>query len=539
MGITRLFLKRPTLVVVLIALTLIAAVMALQTLVVQQLPNSGLPNISINAGLPGASTTELQTEVALPIEDQLAGTPYLDHIDTTIQNGSVSISAAFGLQSTVTENIANVERALQAAQRQLPPTITSPTFRVANPSEPVVVTLALVSQKYSESILGAIANNSILPAIEQLPGVSNVNVTGTTQAAFMVTVDPNLLAADNLTLTDVVNAITPNNVRAPGGFVYQTGRETQLDIRGDLNSPQTVADLPIHVTYAGTSAATSASGGSGGGGGGGGAAGRQRCRRRCIGKRRRSGGNERRNGPGRAAARQRHASAAARAIASSGADGSGSKSEPRLERRRERALRSGRREFRRASAKLEQRHEFEFRHEHDDDNARAEFAHHHRRARSTRSGGANVDHRRRRRERQRDRAGLRRHRQHRDRQHLDERVEHVERRRAAARRFEPLRLRERHVNLAVRRRARQLGRADRRQEDLRRRDRRQRQRDPTRPVLAKRPAWASRCSSRSRQRRARSRSPTRSSPNSPRCDANFRTSTSSSRTSRQNSPNSR
>src|SRR5580704_12253921 len=108
MGLTRLFLKRPTLVVVLIALTLIAAVMALHTLVVQQLPNSGLPNISVNAGLPGASTTELETEVALPIEDQLAGTPYLDHIDTTIQNGSVSISAAFCLDSTVTENIANV-----------------------------------------------------------------------------------------------------------------------------------------------------------------------------------------------------------------------------------------------------------------------------------------------------------------------------------------------------------------------------------------------------------------------------------------------
>src|SRR5580658_5994013 len=147
MGLTRLFLKRPTLVFVIVMLTLLGGIMALRGLVVQQTPNGGLPAVSVSVGYSGASTTELVTEVALPIEDQLAGTPYLDHIDTTIQNGSVSISAAFGLESTVTENIANVERALQAAQRQLPPTITSPTFRVANPSEPVVVTLALVSQK--------------------------------------------------------------------------------------------------------------------------------------------------------------------------------------------------------------------------------------------------------------------------------------------------------------------------------------------------------------------------------------------------------
>ncbi len=270
MRLTRVFLKRPTLVFVLIALTLIAAVMALESLVVQQTPNSGLPNISVSVAYSGASTTELVTEIAQPIEDQLAGTPYLDHIDTTIQTGQVNISAAFAVQSTDTENIANVEKAIQAAERSLPSTISAPTIRVADPSEPTVVSLALVSSKYPESVLASIANNAIVPAIEQLPGISNVNVTGTTQPAFLVTVDPNLLAANNLTLTDVVSSISPNNLRAPGGIVYQPGHETQLDVRGDLPNPQAVANLPIHVAYAGTSgaAATGTSGAAGGASGG-------------------------------------------------------------------------------------------------------------------------------------------------------------------------------------------------------------------------------------------------------------------------------
>jgi hydrophobic/amphiphilic exporter-1 (mainly G- bacteria), HAE1 family len=262
MWLTRIFIKRPTLVFVFIALTLIAAAMSLQQLVVQEQPNSGLPGITISVGFAGASTTELQTEVAEPIEDQLAGTPYLVTQSTTIESGSVSISATFSLQSTNPENIANVEKAIQSAQRQLPAGITQPTLRVANPSEPVIVTLALLSKKYNQADLGTLANNSIVPVIEQLSGVSNVNVAGTTQPTFTVTVDPNLLAANNLTLTDVVSSITPNNVRAPGGYVYQPGRETELDVRGDLATPQQVADLPIHVTYGGTTTAA-ATGGAG------------------------------------------------------------------------------------------------------------------------------------------------------------------------------------------------------------------------------------------------------------------------------------
>lgn len=266
MWLTRVFIKRPTLVFVFIALTLIAAVMALQSLVVQEEPNSGLPGVTVSVSLPGASTSELQTEVALPLEDQLAGTPYLVTQSTTIESGNVSIAATFSLDSTTPENIANVEKAIQSAQRQLPSNISPPTLRVANPSEPVVVTLALLSNKYSQADLGAVANNTIVPAIEQLPGVSNVIIAGTTQPTFTVTVDPHLLAADNLTLTDVVNSITPNNVRAPGGYVYQPGRETELDVRGDITTPQQVADLPIHVAYTGTTgaSATGAAGAFGG-----------------------------------------------------------------------------------------------------------------------------------------------------------------------------------------------------------------------------------------------------------------------------------
>jgi len=273
MNLTRAFLLRPTLTFVLVALTCLAGFYALRTLVVQQQPNTGQPTVSVQVSYSGASTTELQTEVAEPIEDQIAGLPYLDHVDTTIESGSVSIAAAFSLSSTDTENIANIEKALQAAQRQLPSTIQSPTIRVANPSEPNVITLSLVSKKYTQVALGSLANNSIVPVLEQYPGISQASVQGTTQAAYEVLVNPNLLAADNLTITDVVNAIAPNNLRAPGGTIYQPGRETEIDVRGDVFDAPSIANLPIHVAFSGTSSTGTGGPGSTGASGGTSAAG--------------------------------------------------------------------------------------------------------------------------------------------------------------------------------------------------------------------------------------------------------------------------
>jgi HAE1 family hydrophobic/amphiphilic exporter-1 len=259
MWLTRVFLLRPTLGFVIVVLTLIAGYLALQNLVVQEEPNTGLPTITITAPFAGASTTDLQTEIAQPIEDHLAGQPYLVNIRTTIESGSVSIAATFSLQSTTTEDIANVEAALQAAARDLPTTV-QPSLRVSDPDQPTVVTLALLSKKYDVANLGALAENTIVPVLEQLPGVSTVNVGGTTVPAFMVRANPNLLAANNLTVTDLVNAITPNNLRPPGGYVYQPGRETTLDVRGDLPDPQSVANLLIQVT---SNVPIATSGGSG------------------------------------------------------------------------------------------------------------------------------------------------------------------------------------------------------------------------------------------------------------------------------------
>ena len=75
MSLTRLFVERPTLVTVFLALVLLAGVLGGVSLIQQQFPNTATPSIQVLVSYPGASTTEMRDSIVVPIENQIAGTP--------------------------------------------------------------------------------------------------------------------------------------------------------------------------------------------------------------------------------------------------------------------------------------------------------------------------------------------------------------------------------------------------------------------------------------------------------------------------------
>jgi HAE1 family hydrophobic/amphiphilic exporter-1 len=256
MNLTKLFVARPTLVFVLLALILLAGSIAAATLVRQQFPNVSQPTISISVAYSGASTTVMRDAIVKPIEDQLAGTPDLQTLSSTIQGGQASISATFLLKSDQNTDLVNVQKAIQSAGHNLPTDLIAPSIRINDPSEATVVTLALTTTKLTAGELSLITNGRIVPAMQQIPDVSNVNPGGIVTPAYEVTVDPRKLVANNLTLNDVLNTVGTSNVRAPGGIAYESNRETSIDIRGDITEPDSILNLPISApTTSGTTPA--------------------------------------------------------------------------------------------------------------------------------------------------------------------------------------------------------------------------------------------------------------------------------------------
>jgi HAE1 family hydrophobic/amphiphilic exporter-1 len=256
MWLTRLFVKRPTLVFVLLALILVAGSIAWSTLVRQQYPNVSQPTVSVQVTYNGASPTVMRDSIVRPIEDQIAGQPDLQTLSSTIQGGQATIAATFTLTSDVNTDLVNVQKAIQAASKNLPTNLTAPTVSVRDPSESVVVVLSLTSSSLTASQLSLVTSGRIVPSLQQIVGVSNVNIGGSVTPAYVVSVNPRKLEASGITLTDVLATVGANNVRAPGGIVYQPNRETNIDIRGDVMEPASILGLPISAA-SGASAAAS------------------------------------------------------------------------------------------------------------------------------------------------------------------------------------------------------------------------------------------------------------------------------------------
>jgi HAE1 family hydrophobic/amphiphilic exporter-1 len=258
--ITQLFVNRPPLVFVLLALIALMGSFALATLVQQQFPNIDFPTIAVSVSYPGASPSELRDSVVRPIEDAIAGAPDLDHINTTIQQNQAVIAATFTLDSNQTTDLTEVQDRLQTAASALPADLPAPSVRTFDPSQAVVVTIAVTSRSLNTADLSAIVTNNIVPAIEQVPGIASVTANGTVTPALEVTVDPYKLSARGFTSNDVAAAIQANNVRAPGGIAYSSNRETTIDVRGDTQTPASIANLLLNGSTAVLKAATSPSG---------------------------------------------------------------------------------------------------------------------------------------------------------------------------------------------------------------------------------------------------------------------------------------
>jgi hydrophobic/amphiphilic exporter-1 (mainly G- bacteria), HAE1 family len=244
-SLTRLFINRPTLVFVIVALMLFAGVMSTATIVKELYPDVSQPTVTISVSYNGASVTEMRDNIVQPIEQNLAGTANLQTINSVVQQGSAQITAIFDITSDTATDLALANKAVQASEKFLPTNLTPPTVNLQDPTQSVVVTLALYSDKLSLANLALYAVNVIAPKIEQVPGVSFVNVGGVVTPAYEITVDPVKLAAMNLTINDVINTISADNQRVPGGYAYEPNRQTTIDVRGDIQNVDTVRNLAI------------------------------------------------------------------------------------------------------------------------------------------------------------------------------------------------------------------------------------------------------------------------------------------------------
>ena len=246
MNLSELFIRRPVMTVLLNAAIVVAGIIAYGRIPVAALPSYNTPVINVSASLPGASPETMATSVALQLEKQFQTIPGLNIISSTNTLGSTSVTLEFDQGRDIDAAAVDVQAALLRAQRTLPVDMTvPPSYRKVNPADAPILFIALTSPSLNLSDLNDFAEHLIVPTLSTLEGVAQVNIFGQKRFAVRVRVLPEALAARNISLDELSNALRAANVNTPVGTLDGPKQTLTLQANKQLRNAAEFAELIV------------------------------------------------------------------------------------------------------------------------------------------------------------------------------------------------------------------------------------------------------------------------------------------------------
>ncbi|HEX3583217.1 MAG TPA: efflux RND transporter permease subunit, partial [Thermoanaerobaculia bacterium] len=235
MNIAALFIRRPVMTTLVMVAILLFGVMAYRQLPVSDLPNVDFPTIQVSASLPGASPETMAASVATPLERQFSTIAGLDSMTSASALGNTNITLQFALSRNLDAAAQDVQSAIAAAARQLPPNMPAPpSYSKVNPADTPVIYLALSSQTMPMNELDEYAETLMAQRISTVEGVAQVAVYGAQKYAVRIQVNPQQLASLGIGLDEVGNAIRNSNVNLPTGVLNGPFTAYTVEANGQL-----------------------------------------------------------------------------------------------------------------------------------------------------------------------------------------------------------------------------------------------------------------------------------------------------------------
>jgi len=238
-------IRNPIPSILLFILLAIAGLFGFSQLPVQDLPDINLPTVTVSAVLPGATPTQLETEVARPIEDAVAALEGVRHVTTTITDGTVGIETEFSLETMLSDAQMRTKDAIDSIRSDLPADLLPPTITTTNFTMEPILVLAVQSPRMDEAELSWFVDDAIVRAVRAVPGIGKVERVGGVEREAQVIVDPVRLSSVGATASDVSRALRQMQQQSSGGRGQIGGEEQSIRTVALVEQASELATLPV------------------------------------------------------------------------------------------------------------------------------------------------------------------------------------------------------------------------------------------------------------------------------------------------------
>jgi HAE1 family hydrophobic/amphiphilic exporter-1 len=237
-------IKRPVFAAMIILALVVVGAASYFRLGVDRFPSVDLPTVSVRTSLPGAAPEEVESEVSQKIEEVVNTVEGIQELRSISFQGMSFVIATFNLDRNIDIAAQDIRDRVSTVVRDLPKNVDPPVIAKFNNDSSPVITIALSGDRPLRE-LTEIADKLVKVQLERSTGVGAVSIVGGLGRAINVWVDPDRLAAYQIPITAVRNAVVRQNADAPGGNVTSGTHEQNLRTMTRVVDPKSFNDLVI------------------------------------------------------------------------------------------------------------------------------------------------------------------------------------------------------------------------------------------------------------------------------------------------------
>ena len=234
-----IFINRPKFAIVVSLVIVLAGLITMTTLPLEDYPSITPPQVEVSATYTGANSDVVRDTVATPIEAQLNGVEDMIYMSSSSQDGSYTLNIYFEVGTDPDMAVINVNNRLQLVTPRLPAEVRTYGLTVRKKrGGPGILMMSVTSPKnlFDSLYIANYAAIYIKDELARIKGVSNVNVFGSAAYSMRIWLDPVKMADYGISATEVANAIQVQNTQAPVGELGAEPLVSRQDIKFTLRT---------------------------------------------------------------------------------------------------------------------------------------------------------------------------------------------------------------------------------------------------------------------------------------------------------------
>lgn len=242
---SKFFIQRPIFATVISLVILLAGLVSIKVLPIEQYPNIVAPEIQISAVYPGATAEVLADTVAAPIEQAINGVKNMIYMySTATSSGYLTIGAVFDIGTDPDQATIDINNKVQSAMSNLPAEVTKQGVTVQEKSNNIlqVVTMQSSNEQYDTVYVSNYALLNIIDELKRIKGVGDASLFASQDYSMRIWLSPDKLADFNMTPTDVIAAIQEQNSQFAAGQFGQEPMDNPVSYTYSVNTKGRLID---------------------------------------------------------------------------------------------------------------------------------------------------------------------------------------------------------------------------------------------------------------------------------------------------------